>query len=245
MTPATMLYARVAKGYRPGGPNALSPDAPDYLRHFAPDTTTNYEVGVKTQTSDHLLSLELTGFVIDWKNIQLLAQVGGFGVNANGGKAVSKGVEFTAGLNPAPGLSLYANGSYVDAHLTSDAPESVGGFSGDALPYNPKWQSTIGAEYEHKLGLNLTGHAGLRWHYTGTRYSDFDPASGQRRLKAFSQVDAHAGVDINRFRIDAFARNITDSRGIVNLGFFGPVSGDISAAIIQPRTIGLSLGYRY
>ena len=241
----TRIYARVAKGYRPGGPNALSPDAPDYLRHFAPDTTTNYEVGVKTQTSDHLLSLELTGFVIDWKNIQLLAQVGGFGVNANGGKAVSKGVEFTAGLNPAPGLSLYANGSYVDAHLTSDAPESVGGFSGDALPYNPKWQSTIGAEYEHKLGLNLTGHAGLSWHYTGTRYSDFDPASGQRRLKAFSQVDAHAGVDINRFRIDAFARNITDSRGIVNLGFFGPVSGDISAAIIQPRTIGLSLGYRY
>jgi len=64
-------------------------------------------------------------------------------------------------------------------------------------------------------------------------------------LRPFGQLDAHAGVDIDRFRIDAFAHNITDSRGIVNLGFFGAVSGDISAAVIQPRTIGLSLGYRY
>ena len=140
---------------------------------------------------------------------------------------------------------MYANGAYVDAHLTSDAPALVGGLTGDALPYNPKWQATIGGEYEHKLNLTMTGHAGLSWHYTGARYSDFNAASGQRRLRPFSQVDAHAGVDIDRFRIDAFAHNITDSRGIVNLGFFGAVNGDISAAVIQPRTIGLSLGYRY
>ena len=242
----TRIYARVAKGYRPGGPNAVSPLAPtDVPRQFGPDTTTNYEIGLKTQTADHLLSLELTGFLIDWKAIQLLAQVGDFGVNTNGGTARSKGIEFTAGLNPAPGLSLYANGAYVDAHLTSDAPALVGGVAGDQLPYNPKWQATVGAEYERNLNLHVTGHAGVSWHYTGTRYSDFDAASGQRRLRPFSQVDAHAGVDVGRFRIDAFAHNLTDARGIVNLGFFGPVSGDLSAAVIQPRTIGLSLGYRY
>ena len=242
----TRIYARVAKGYRPGGPNAVSPLAPsDVPRQFGPDTTTNYEIGVKTQTADHLLSLEVTGFLIDWKAIQLLAQVGDFGVNTNGGSARSKGIEFTAGFNPSSGLSLFANGAYVDAHLTSDAPALVGGVAGDPLPYNPKWQATVGAEYEHRLNLKMTGHAGLSWHYTGTRYSDFDAASGQRRLRPFGQLDAHAGVDIDRFRIDAFAHNITDSRGIVNLGFFGAVSGDISAAVIQPRTIGLSLGYRY
>ena len=241
----TRIYARVAKGYRPGGPNALSPGAPDELRTFNPDTTTNYEVGVKTESADHRLSLDVTAFLIEWKNIQLLAQIEGFGINANGGKARSQGVEFTAGLNPVQGLSLYANGSYVDAHLTSDAPESVGGFSGDPLPYNPKWQGTVGAEYEHQLNGSVTGHAGVNWHYTGVRYSDFDPAAGQRRLRSFSQLDAHVGADIGRFRLDAFAHNITDSRGIVNLSFFGAVNGDISAAVIQPRTIGLSLGYRY
>jgi outer membrane receptor protein involved in Fe transport len=242
----TRIYARIAKGYRPGGPNAVSPLAPsDVPRQFGPDTATNYEVGLKTQTADHLLSLEVTGFLIDWKKIQLLAQVAGFGVNANGGSARSKGIELTAGMNPTRYLSLYANGSYVDSYLTSDTPTVVGGVSGDPLPYNPKWQSTIGAEYEHPISATLTGHAGLSWHYTGVRYSDFDPANGQRRLKAFSQVDAHAGVDIGRFRVDAFARNITDARGIVNLGFFGDVNGDIAAAVIRPRSFGLSLGYRY
>lgn len=242
----TRIYARIAKGYRPGGPNAVSPLAPAGVpRQFGPDTTTNYEIGLKTQTDDHLLSLEVTGFLIDWQKIQLLAQVQGFGVNANGGSARSKGIEFTGGLNPARGLSLYANGSYVDSHLTSDTPDVVGGLRGDPLPYNPKWQSTIGAEYEHPLEARLTGHLGLSWHLTGVRYSDFDAASGQRRLKPFSQVDAHAGIDFDRFSIDAFAHNITDARGIVNLGFFGSVNGDVAAAVIRPRSFGLSLGYRY
>jgi outer membrane receptor protein involved in Fe transport len=241
----TRIYARIAKGYRPGGPNALSPDAPDTLRHFDPDTTTNYEVGLKTQTADHLLSLEVTAFLIEWKNIQLLAQIGGFGINANGGKARSQGVEFTAGINPTSDLSLFANGSYVDAQLTSDAPASVGGLDGDPLPYNPKWQATIGGEYEHPLSASVTGRAGISWHYTGKRYSDFDAASGQRRLSGFSQIDAHAGVDVGRFRLDAFARNLTNSRGIVNLSFFGAANGDIAAAITRPRSFGLALGYRY
>ena len=47
----TRIYARIAKGYRPGGPNAVSPLAPaDVPRQFGPDTTTNYEIGLKTQT---------------------------------------------------------------------------------------------------------------------------------------------------------------------------------------------------
>ena len=56
---------------------------------------------MKTETNDHLLSLEAAAFLIDWKNIQLLAQIDKLGVNVNGGAARSKGIEFTAGLNQA------------------------------------------------------------------------------------------------------------------------------------------------
>ena len=66
----TTIYARIAKGYRPGGPNAVSPLAPTGVpRQFGPDTTINYEVGIKGETHDHVLSYELTGFLIDWKAI--------------------------------------------------------------------------------------------------------------------------------------------------------------------------------
>jgi iron complex outermembrane receptor protein len=242
----TRIYARVAKGYRPGGPNAVSPLASAAVpRQFGPDTTTNYEVGLKTETDDHLLSLELTGFLIDWKEIQLLAQVDGLGVNVNGGSARSKGIELTAGLNPSRFLSVYANGAYVDAHLTSNTPNLVGGVTGDPLPFSPKWQGTIGAEFHQPVSPSLTAHAGLSWHYTGVRFSDFDPASGQRRLPAYGQIDAHAGVDFGKFRLDAFAHNIADSRGVVNLGFFRNVEGDFAASVIRPRSFGLALGNRY
>jgi hypothetical protein len=40
--------------------------------------------------------------------------------------------------------------------------------------------------------------------------------------------------------------NLTDSRGIVNLGTFGSApNGDFAAAVIQPRTFGISLRARY
>lgn len=242
----TRIYARIAKGYRPGGPNAVSPLAPAGVpRQFGPDSTINYELGLKTQTDDRLLTAELTAFLINWKDIQLLAQVEGFGVNTNGASARSKGVEFTATLNPARGLSLYANGSYVDAYLTKDAPSLVGGLKGDPLPYNPKWQSTIGANFDQPLSGTLTARGGLSWHYTGARHSDFDPANGQRKLGDFSQIDAHAGIDFGHFRIDAFAHNLTDARGIVNLGFFGSPTGDLAASVIRPRSFGLVLGANY
>ena len=242
----TRIYARVAKGYRPGGPNAVSPLAPDGVpRQFGPDSTTNYEIGLKTETTDRLLTFEASVFVIDWKDIQLLAQIGDFGVNTNGGSARSKGVEMTLGLNPTKELSLFANGSYVDAYLTKDAPAIVGGVKGDPLPYNPKWQWTLGGDYEHPLSDSMTARAGISWHYTGRRFSDFDAANGQRKLSSFGQVDAHAGLEFGgRYRLDAFVRNLTDARGIVNLGFFGDVNGNLAASVVRPRTVGLSFSVR-
>lgn len=241
----TRIYARIAKGYRPGGPNAVSPTAEDAVpRHFGPDTTTNYEIGLKTHTDNNMFSLDVAAFRIDWDDIQLLVQIGNFGVNINGASARSNGVEFTAGFNPMRNLSFFANGSYVDAHLTADAPPDVGGHDGDPLPYNPKWQWTVGTEYEHPLSAKVNGRVGISWHYIGKRFTDFDP-SGQNKLGSYGQIDAHAGVEFGRFRVDAFTHNLTDSRGVTNVGFFGDVNGDLAAAVIRPRSFGLALGYRY
>lgn len=245
----TTFYLRVARGYRPGGPNALpplNPDNADVPREFGADTTTNYEAGVKAELIDRLLTVELTGFYIDWKDIQLYTSVNGFGVNTNGGKARSKGIELTSTLTPVRGLSLSANGSYVDSRLTQDASPLVGGLDGDRLPYNPRWSGTLSADYSRPLSATVDGNIGVSWRITGARRSAFDVDLGQYRLGAFSQVDAHAGVTIDRFRIDAFARNLTDSRGITNVGTLGSApNGALAAALVRPRSYGLTIGVRY
>ncbi|MEP7245226.1 MAG: TonB-dependent receptor [Gammaproteobacteria bacterium] len=243
----TTFYARVARGYRPGGPNLLPFGAPDTVsRQFSPDTTTDYEVGVKTELLERRLAVELTGFYTDWKDIQLFASVEGFGINQNSGGARSKGIELSLTARPIQGLTLSASGSYIDAALTDDAPDVVGGLSGDRLPYAPRFSSTLGVDYERPLTASTNGTAGLSWHYTGTRDSAFDTSYGQRELSAFSQVDAHAGVSIARYRIDAYVRNLTDSRGITNVGAAGSAqNGDIAVAVTRPRSFGVTLGVRF
>ena len=154
------------------------------------------------------MSLELTAFLTDWNDIQLLVQLGQFGVNTNGGGARSKGIEFTAGVNPNRFLSLYANGSYVDAYLTNDAP-LAGGFKGDQLPYNPKWQGTIGAEYEHPLSGSVNGRAGISWHYTGSRSADIPllrPMTVERYRRS---VEKPAWVAIASAAFDEKAQDVT------------------------------------
>ncbi len=248
----TTIYARVAKGYRPGGPNVISPLAAGAVpRFFGPDTTVNYEIGAKSELIHRILSVDVTGFYIDWDKIQLLTSVLNVGVNINGGKARSKGIEFSSTLTPTKGLTLSANGAYVDAFLTQDVP-GLGANAGAQLPYTAKYSGTLAADYEHSLGGEINGTAGISWRYTGSRQSGFatnhnpGAANGQYHLAAFSQIDAHAGVTFGHFRLDAFVRNLTDKRGILDIG--SPISaenGAIAAAIVRPRSIGATLGFRY
>ena len=242
----TTFYVRVAKGYQPGGPNVLPPTAPDTVPHvFGPSTTLNYEAGVKAELLNRTLTLELTAFDIQWRHIQLLADVDDFGVNTNGGKAKSTGVELSATLTPAKGVTLSANGAYVDAHLTEDAPALVGGKNGDNLPYNPHLAGTLSADYSAALSDTTDGNFGISWRYTGKRDSAFEP-TGQHKLRAYGLLDAHAGVALDRMRIDLFVRNLTDSRGITDLGGAGSaLNGLLAAGVVRPRSVGLSIGYRY
>ena len=74
-------------------------------RSYDADTITSYEVGLKTDVGRRL-SLDLAAFHLNWKDIQLFTVIDNFGLNANGGKAVSNGIEGTltpaAGAGPAP-----------------------------------------------------------------------------------------------------------------------------------------------
>src|SRR5262249_9805977 len=144
----TSLYARVATGYRPGGPNNVPPGVPDAPHTYNADRTTNYELGLKADWFNRILSFDVAAYYIDWKDIQLFALINQVGVNTNGGTAVSKGVEFAFTSRPLPGLTLLLDGAYADAYLTKDTPAITGGLNGDPLPYVPDWSVNLSGDYE-------------------------------------------------------------------------------------------------
>ena len=261
----TSIYARVAKGFRPGGPNVLPAGVtipPDVPRIFHSDSVISYEAGVKAQSADQRFSIDAAAFHINWKNIQLFTVVSGFGVNANGSSAKSDGFEFTAAARPIAGLTLSANGAYTDARLTGSTPMSVGGRDGDQLPFTPKFTLSLNGDYGWHVGPRTRAHVGASWrHVSGQTAAydiDFVTAHGpQRHVPSYNVVDLNAGVDLGRFDIEAYVKNLGNSHGITSttaLTVFGaspdtgfPLypGGAIGTGIIRSRTIGVTLGIHY
>jgi outer membrane receptor protein involved in Fe transport len=245
----TMVYARVATGFRPGGPNALPPLAPPSVpRQYGPDNTINYEVGVKSTQLDGRLSIDVAAFYVDWNKIQLLEQVQGFGINGNGGKARSDGVEWTFGWLPMTGLTLSWTGAYTDAVLTSPAP-GVNGNAGDPLPYAPKWSTSLDGQYEWPAFGAYRAFVGGTWSYVGSRRTDFGSSlqefiNGpvtQVTLPSYDTFAVRLGLENDRYRVELWGKNLGDSRGISAYASSGAPGIEGEAAYIYPRTFGITL----
>src|SRR5260370_35111608 len=66
----SLLYARIASGYRPGGPNfVLAPGLGNPT--FKADKLWNYEVGEKSTILDKKATLNVDIYDIEWSSIQL------------------------------------------------------------------------------------------------------------------------------------------------------------------------------
>lgn len=252
ISPDTSIYARVSTGYRPGGPNVLPPEAPAGTpRSYKADRVTSYEVGLKGDLMNGELSLDVSAFYLDWTDIQLVTIINQTGVNANGGSAISKGVEFSATLRPTPGLSVGLNAAYTDSHLTDDTDPVVGGLDGDPLPFVPKWTINVSADYEWSIGATTKAYVGGSLSFVDDRVADFsirDDVGRLRQAPGYETVDLRAGLLFDRFSLEAFVRNAGNRRGVTSMfGFYpGAFPNDAGAlAVIRPRTIGLTLSGKF
>jgi outer membrane receptor protein involved in Fe transport len=246
------VYGRIAKGYRPGGPNVIPPNAPaNTPASFAPDKVTSYEAGFKGETADHRFSLDLAAYHIDWSGVQLLTVVNNFGINANGADAESDGVEFSATARLATGLTASINGAYVDARLAGDTSDLVGGKDGDQLPFTPKLSLGLNGDYTWPIG-DKQAYVGASLRVVGKQSGGFDAdyraANGaQRKLASYEVVDLRAGISFGKVDLEAYVKNLTDSDGktatssVTANGMDVFPGGAISTGVIRPRTIGFSL----
>jgi len=259
----TMLYARVATGWRPGGPNDLPPGAPPGVPHtFNPDSLTNYEVGAKSTLPDENLSFDADAFYINWQDIQLLETVLNYNINGNGGTATSKGFEANATWQPVERLTLNLNGAFTDAYLTAPAP-AVGATTGNPLPNSPKWSGTLNGDYQFLPMGDFTPYVGASWHYIGDRGWGFNtnpfaaPPNNsipEGTLPSYNTFDLRIGVDWQKWTLELYGKNLNGAKGIeafapyggsvASLGYnplLGGVGPAATASIIQPRVVGLVL----
>jgi iron complex outermembrane receptor protein len=242
------VYARVAKGFRPGGPNVIALDAPEGTpTSYGSDTTLNYELGLKGETEGRTFAFDVAAFHIDWDDIQLLARVNGVGINTNAGGAESDGVEATLMVRPVDHLKLSLTGAYTDAKLTEDTDELlVGGREGDRLPYTPKISYSASADYDWPLADERSAYFGVSFSHLDDVPAAFDPAfvaenDRQRFLPAYDVLDLRAGWDFGKVSVELFGRNLTDDDGKTSDASGNTPNGAIATGVIRPRSYGVTV----
>jgi len=248
------LYARVAKGYRPGGPNVIPIGSPPGTPlTFQPDTVTSYEIGFKGDTADRSASIEMALYHIDWNDIQLAAVVNGFGVNVNGAGAKVDGAEVAATLRPTAGLVASVSVAINDAKLSGDTdPLAVGAVKGDRLPFTPEYAVSVNADYRWNLGAGVAASFGGSIRSLSRQTGNFDPAYRAAyghfpRVKAYEVVDLRAGLDFGRYALGAYVNNLTNAGGITSTqALLGVaelprnVGGALGTGVVRPRTISIN-----
>ncbi len=238
----SMVYARVARGYRPGGPNVTGTS-------FRPDTTWNYEVGAKTTALDGRLTADLAVFYIDWQDIQLNFFNGTVTVIGNAGNASSQGVEFEGSWTPLTGLTFSANGAYTDAHITSLVPGAEGGAAvGNQLPFNSKWTGALRADYYFPVAPLVEANVGASVRYKSSFGTTFPGDTGTRfyELPSTTFLDLRAGLSFHdRYALNFQVLNVSDERRLTGAAEFLAVTAAAADAAGQPVDLSYSPGRTY
>ena len=251
-----MLYARVATGYRVGGPNPIaSADAAAVgaPTEYGPDTTTNYEIGLKGSLLDRRVDFDLSFYRIDWKDIQLglTNPANGYYYFVNGPSARSQGIEASWTLRPADGLSMVLNGAYNKARLTRDLPAGSGfGFDGDRLPFSARFTGSASVDQDIPLTDAVTGFVGGTISYVGRRLGEFGAGATNPRVvyPDYTQLDLRAGARFTGWTATVYATNLTDRRGVVGVSNNSrrpSVTSSYGVNYIRPRTIGVTLAKEF
>jgi iron complex outermembrane receptor protein len=241
----SMFYARVATGYRPGGgcdtcgnPKLGTPN------FFYPDRTTNYEVGFKSDAFNHRLQIDASVFYIDWTNIQL-GQLTSMGIlyTGNGGTARSSGIEVTSSYKLTEDLRITASLDYTNAHLTQDAP-GAGGVDGDQLPNSPLWSGSVLVDYSRPAFDNSRFIAGGGYRYRDSLVSQFAGTGQPLPMGPQNIIDAYAGLTVQNVSFRLYGKNIFNNQSYTGLYYL--TNPKLPQFVpIQPRTIGLSVDYKF
>ena len=258
-----LFYGTWSRGFRPGGINRRGTLPP-----FAADFLTNYEIGFKGSFADRRVRLNAAVFQEEWKAVQL-AFLGQNGLTEiqNAGNARIRGAEAELTVQPTPGLTLTAAGTYTDAYLTtnycriSNSPDcslpGPGGRAnfirapiGQALPVTPDFKGSLIGRYEFITGaydLSLQGalsHVGSRWAQLRT-----DQRDALGKLPAYTTVDFTVGAKRGSFTAELFMKNAFDSRGSVTryaqCSIVGCAPIGTYDVVVQPRTFGVRFGQRF
>lgn len=156
-SPAVNAYASFTHGYKAGGINLDTTAAVGGADpRFLSEEVDAYEVGVKAQTADRALTVNVAAFLEKFTNFQVLEFTGTAFQTFNVPKAQTKGIEIESLIRPATGLTINLATTILEAAYPSDcagtsAAVTVVSLCGNDLTNAPQVIALAGAMWEKPL----------------------------------------------------------------------------------------------
>ncbi|MEO6093803.1 MAG: TonB-dependent receptor [Novosphingobium sp.] len=263
--PNTLIYGKVATGFKGGGFDAIG--------NYKPESNTAYEGGWKQTFGDHRQhQFNLSAFYYDYKDLQVsvLLDTTKGGQTFNAGKAKIYGFEATADIALDDNDRFNASFNYLHAKygelfaqfnvftVPGTGPDINGvgdldpntpgiqqpNFKGNTPPFSPKFIITMG--YEHVFDLGGAGHLTARVDtlFKSAYFTDFYNYRDGRQ-SAYTQTGASLEYkpENRRFTVAVFARNLENERTLTYGSFVSAGPDDIyNWQFGTPRTYGVRVG---
>jgi len=221
----SLLYANVSRGYKSGTYPTLSGTTTSQLAPAPQESVLAFEAGFKQNLFG---SLQLNGAAFHYKYDD--KQIRGRKLDAvftslNALVSVPKshitGFELSANWRPIPGLTISPAVTLVDSKIDSSSAGNfinynllgqLGDFTGEPLPYTPKWSGNIDSEYNWALGSSWNAFVGGNFSFQSSSNSSFGQLA-MFRNNAYELLDLRAGVESSdgRWRVGLFGQNVTNS----------------------------------
>ena len=265
-----MLYGTYSEGYRHGGAQAVpslangdpfgEPNA-ENIRTFKSDSVKNFEIGLKGST-DRLL-YTISAFHVDWDDPQLntTSAFFGFFLAANGDEASTEGIELELEGYLAESMHYRFGYTYVNAELDKDfiSPQTgnVVAPAGSDLPGAPSSTLSVNVDNTWPVNADLAFVGALNAYYQSDSENFINQSSVvNESFPSFWLLGATASLVAENWTATLYLKNLTDEEGTTgsfaatnwsyDTGTFENWYGNGNRQfIVQPRTIGLRLSYRF
>jgi iron complex outermembrane recepter protein len=209
-----------------------------------PSFINQFEVGMKNELFNGLLSANITAYQIVNSNLAQTSLANG-NTNTNikelAGEVTSQGVEVDLKSKPFLGFSLMAGYSYNETKYT----KSNIYIAGSLLRYNPNHTANASIYYTFSdtklkgLNLGLTAmYFGERQAGRSTRLTIKNDTYKLIPINAYTQIDASAGYNFTKFSIRAKVSNLLNELSY-------NVHDDNSVNPIAPRMASVTVAYKW
>lgn len=265
------LYAFVATGYRSGGFNFQKPSASPEVDQVEPEKLTSWEIGYKGSLWNNRANVGVSAYYYDYEDLQVLKRdvVNGIGLNTfvNAEEAVAMGIEFdwqlllnqhwlfsgTWSFNDTEYEDFFSK----DANACTIGPLAQGrgqdplcqqdlNLKGNEFPLTPDHSVSLNATYMWDM-FDLNWRATTSFLYRGDSWADAFNNPELDKIDDWSQWDARvtAATPDGDWEVQAFVRNISDSRAEIGIGRPSTVTQNATTTLSDPRLYGVRLTYNF